>query len=147
MGQPSRFNGFRVMSLVPATVLTTAVTNVEGTVFTDLLGMQVLAVQAALVYGSGGTSIDVYIQTSFDGGTTWVDIMQFAFTTASATRISSCRSLTAVAANYTPTMGTLTASTIKDGLLGTSVRAYYSSVGTYAGATTLTVIGTSKGGW
>ena len=43
--------------------------------------------EAIFTYGSGGTSADVYVQTSFDGGTTWVDICNFHFTTASASKL------------------------------------------------------------
>jgi hypothetical protein len=33
--------------------------------------------QATLSYGSGGTSINVYVQSSVDGGGTWSDVISF----------------------------------------------------------------------
>src|SRR5262249_61274660 len=44
-----------------------------------------LEFQETFTYGSAGTSVDVYVQTSFDGGTNWCDAIHFAqLTTASA---------------------------------------------------------------
>lgn len=136
--------GFRQVDLLPTVTITAAAAGVLSTAVTDLLAMTALHVQAVFTYGSGGTSLTCYIQTSFDVGTTWFDIMCFAFTTASATRISSVRTATAVAANYTATDATLTDNTIKDGLLGDRVRVKYTSVGTYA-STTLRIFGMAKG--
>jgi hypothetical protein len=135
----------RQLILLPTTTLTTADAAGLGTAATELTGMVSLSVQAVFVYGSGGTSATFYVQTSLDAGTTWFDIMCFAFTTSSATAIHSVRAQTAVTANYTPTAKALTANTIKDGLLGCCVRLAYSTVGTYAGGTTITITGVSKG--
>jgi hypothetical protein len=147
MGQPARFNGFRALNLLAATTITTAVTDVATTPITDLIGMTSVMVQAAFDHGSGGTNVVVYLQTSLDFGASWFDIANWTFTTSDATRIMSMRATTAVAANLTPTSGTLTANTLVDGLLGDRLRLLYSSTGTYAGSTTLTVTGLSKGGW
>jgi len=137
--------GYQSVALLPATVITTAVTNLTGPVVTGLLGMQVLTCQAALTYGSGGTNVTAYVQTTFDGGVTWVDIVCFQFTTATARAINSVRSAAIVTANYTPTDGSLAANTIKDGLLGDQLRVKYTSTGTYAGNTTLSVTAVAKG--
>jgi hypothetical protein len=32
-----------------------------------------LIIQGNLTYGSGGTTIDVWVQTSINGGTSWTD--------------------------------------------------------------------------
>jgi len=135
----------RQYTLLATGTISAAQSNQLSPVAYDLAGMIVLICQAGFLYGSGGTSVDAYVQTSFDGGTTWVDIMEFSFTTSAATRLHSVRVYTAVAANYTPTDGTLTANTIKDGLLGAALRAKWSSVGTYAGATSLTIAAVVKG--
>jgi hypothetical protein len=39
------------------------------------------ALQCSFVYGSGGISIDAYVQTSIDGGNAWIDVAQFHFLT------------------------------------------------------------------
>ena len=55
-------------------------------------GADLLACQAAFTRAGGGTTTDVFIQTSLDNGSTWIDIMQFALATTTATRISAVKS-------------------------------------------------------
>jgi hypothetical protein len=141
----ARAAGFQQLTLLPTTTITTAVSAGVGTASTELLGMVSLSLQAVFVYGSGGTSAKFWVQTSLDFGTTWFDIACFAFATTTATAIHSVRSLTAVAANYTPTSKTLADNTIKDGLLGCCLRVSYTTTGTYAGGTTIAITGVSKG--
>lgn len=100
-----------------------------------------LTVQSKLTYTSGGTSAKVYVQTSFDNGVTWVDVMCHAFTTATASKISSVRTTTAVAAAYVPTDGSLSDDTIKDGLLGDRCRVKLVVTGTYNASNSLSVWG------
>ncbi len=45
-----------------------------------------ITIQANFTYGSGGTSVDAYVQSSVDNGVTWFDIANFHFTTSSAIR-------------------------------------------------------------
>lgn len=96
-------------------------------------------VQATFTYGSGGTSADAWVQTSFDDGVTWTDVCNFHFTTASARFAFNLSALTPVTTEYTPTDGTLSANTAKDGMLGPMWRTKYTTVGTYATSTTLRV--------
>lgn len=98
-----------------------------------------LTIQANFAYGSGGTTADAYVQTSIDGGITWIDIAQFHFTTAAARFVFNLNSQTPVTTEYTPTDGTLTANTAADGILGRRFRVKYKSTGTYAGATSLSI--------
>jgi hypothetical protein len=93
-----------------------------------------LCAQANFTYGSGGATVDAYLQTSVDGGLTWMDIAQFHFTTASARVLYNLNSQTP-APEYTPTDGTLTANTLKDGILGPLFQVKLASAGTYAGTT------------
>jgi hypothetical protein len=76
-----------------------------------------LGFQELFTYGSGGTSVDVYIQTSFDGGTNWCDAIHFA-----QLLLASQRQVGAVGqAGVTPaaaTDGTLAASTATAGMFG-----------------------------
>lgn len=136
--------GGQNMDLLSVT-LTTAVTASVTDAITKLSGMGYLTVEAILTYGSGGTSTKVWVQTSLDQGTTWIDVMCFAFTTSSASKVSAVVSTTALAAGATPTDGTLADNTILSGLLGDRIRLKYTTTGTYAGGTTLVVSAVAKG--
>ena len=103
------------------------------------MGASVITTQAAFARGSGGTTCDVFIQTSVDNGSTWIDIMQFAFATTTVTKVSAVRPYIALAANVTPTDGSLSDNTILDGLIGDRLRVKTVVVGTYLGASTLDV--------
>lgn len=98
-----------------------------------------VCVQANFTYGSGGTTVDAYLQTSIDGGLTWIDIAQFHFTTASARFLYNLNSQTSVTTEYTPTDGTLAANTAKDGITGPLYQVKIASAGTYAGNTSLRI--------
>lgn len=118
--------------------ITTAVTGQTGLAVTGLSNVKALALQAAFDYGSGGTTAKAYVQTSLDGGTTWVDIAAFAFTTSDATKVATLDT-TAVTTVYTPTDGSLADDTVKNGILGDRLRVKYTTTGTYAGDTTLKI--------
>ena len=100
-------------------------------------GADLLAVQSVFVRAGGGTTTDVFIQTSLDNGSTWIDIMQFALATPTVTKMAAVRSSIAMAANVTPSDGALTDNTILDGLIGDRLRAKTVVVGTYSGASSL----------
>lgn len=124
--------------LLASTTITTAVTGVTSTPVVFKGGSaQYVAVQAKLTYGSGGTTVKAWVQTSLDGGTTWNDIMNFAFTTATATKQSAVVSTTALAAAVTPGDAALGDNLILSGLIGDRIRVKYTTTGTYAGGTTL----------
>lgn len=97
-----------------------------------------LVVQAAFVYGAGGTSVDAYLQTSIDG-VNWIDIANFHFLTTTASAIYNLSSLTAKTTAVVPTDGALAGNTVVDGILGSQFRVKMVTVGTYTGTTTLTV--------
>jgi hypothetical protein len=131
----------------PASAETLAKITVAGAVSNQVTAVtqvaegapQNLTAQATFVYGSGGTSADVWIQTSLDGGLTWIDIAQCHFLLASARKAYNLSSATAVTSIYTPGDGVLANDTSKDGVLGAWFRTKYTTTGTYAGGTTLTV--------
>ena len=129
----------RAVALLPPTTIAAAVTAALSTAVTDVVGVNVLTCQATFLYGSGGTNVKAWVQTTFDQGVTWVDIMTFAFTTTAAQKISSVRSSTVVTAAYVPTDATLADDTLKDGLIGSQIRIKYTSTGIYAGATSLAI--------
>lgn len=130
------------MILPPLTITTAIASLTPGSVFQFRErgnGVRNLILQGKFAYGSGGTTVDAYVQTSFDGGASWVDIANFHFALASATFVYNLSSLTPVATEYTPTSGTLAANTSKDGLIGPLICVAYKSAGTYAGGTTLQI--------
>jgi len=138
----------RHIKLLPATTIGAAVTGAispaAATAELPVLlkntgGAKAVTAQAKFLYGAGGTTVKAWIQTTFDGGASWVDIMCFAFLLAAATKISKVSTYVALAAALVPTDGTLADDTIKDGVLGTQFRVKYTSTGTYTGATSLEI--------
>jgi len=123
--------------MLPSTTITAAAANQVGPTV-RLYNVMYLTVQAKFVYGSGGTNVTAWLQTSLDGGATWIDIAGFQFTTTTATRVYSL-TRTAVASIYTPTDGAIAPNTAKDGILGSHYRVKYTTTGDYAGGTTLQV--------
>lgn len=114
--------------------ITTALSSQAQTAIEDLEGMLSATLVARFVYGSSGTSVAALVQTSLDGGTNWIDIARFDFTTSSATKYANLSGLTYKAA---AAYASLSAEGQNDGLLGPMVRAVITSVGTYAGGTLL----------
>lgn len=136
--------GQRFTLLAPLTI-TAAVGATGTTPVTGLAGAKSLTVQAKFTYGSGGTTAKVYVQTTLDGGVTWIDIMCLAFTTATATKVSAVVMSTALGPSVTPTDGALADNTILSGLFGDQLRLKYVTTGTYGGGTTLSVSAIVKG--
>ena len=97
-----------------------------------------ISMQSDFVYGSSGTNAKVWLQTSFDGGAKWVDIMCHAFATTSLRKVSSV-SRFAVGAEIVATDATLADDTQLDGRIGDRIRLKYTTTGTYATSTTLKV--------
>ncbi len=129
------------MAKIPLLAQTTvaAATTTTGSSKTNR-GRTALMVQSTFVYAAGGTTCKVFVQTSFDGGTSWVDIISHAFTTASGVKNSTVTTYIAPASQaFTPTDGTLTDNTIIQGTIGDLLRAKVISTGTYTGTTHITV--------
>lgn len=114
-----------------------------GTTICDLVdsldGMKAVSLQARLAYGSGGTTIKAFVQTSLDQGATWVDVACFAFTTAGATKIVNLSAMTPKTTPAAPTDGALADDTCVDGIFGDRLRCKAVSVGVYGGSTVLSV--------
>lgn len=127
--------------LLPATSITAAITTpVTGPVSTiPPSGLRNLTIEAEFSGVSGGTSVDAYVQTSFDGGATWVDIRNFHFTTSNANSIVNHSSGTAVTTAITPSDGSMSSNTSQDGVIGSLLRVKYKSSGTYGAGTTLAI--------
>lgn len=133
------------ISLLAETTITTAVTGALSTAIVDLEGMKYLVVQAIFTYGSGGTTAKFWVQTSFDNGTTFTDVMCFSFTTSSATKFQAVKIYIALAANQSNSDAALAANSILDGVLGSQLRVKYSTTGTYSGSTTIKLDAVIKG--
>lgn len=109
-----------------------AAADTKCTPVTGLTGMTALTVQLDWRYGSGGTLLKAYLQTSLDGGNTWVDIACFAPANANTKKVLNFSALTPVAP-VDPTDGAMADNTRLDGILGDRVRLRVISTGTYAG--------------
>lgn len=103
-----------------------------------------LLLEAQFLYGSGGTSVDAWVQSSVDGGASWYDIANFHFTTAAAKKMANISMATPVTTFDTPGDGTLAANTVQDGTIGDKLRLKYTIVGTYAGASSLAIYGSGS---
>jgi hypothetical protein len=98
-----------------------------------------VALQCNFTWGSGGTTMNAWVQTTLDGGATWTDVANFSLTTSSARKIVNLSSLTPETTQVTPSDGALAANTAQDGIVGSQWRVKYTTTGTYAGNTTLRV--------
>ena len=92
-------------------------------------------IQANFTFGSGGATVSAWVQTTFDGGATWVDAANFSFTTASAIKVFNLNANTGVVAPITPTNGTLTANTAVAEMIGNRWRVLLTTTGTYSNTT------------
>lgn len=131
-----------IRKLIDEKVITTALTG--GTIYTSpvvYLLQPILSVllQGKLTYGSGGTSIDAYVQTSLDGGLTFGDVCNFHFLTQNANKIINLSALTPITTAFAPDDGAIGNDACKDGFIGAHWRVKLKSSGTYAGNTRLTV--------
>lgn len=98
-----------------------------------------LLLEAIFFRGSGGTTFDAWVQTTLDGGTTWVDIRNFSFTTTSLKQIVNHSCATPITAAVTPTDGGLAANTSVDGIIGDRIRVKATSTGTYGGSSSFSL--------
>lgn len=115
----------------------TAAATAAGDAVTGLAGMLSASVALRYVYGSGGTNVKAYVQTSFDQGNTWVDVACVLFEVANEVRLINLSGLTPKTTQVTPTDGTLADDTAVDGLLGDRLRVKCVSTGIFAGSTTV----------
>lgn len=121
-----------------------ALTGVVTTPIRGIAGAKYLGAQGILTVSGGGTTCKVWVQTSFDFGVTWFDILSLAFTNATLTKVGSIGAYIG-ATPATPTDGTLADNTANQGLLGSVVRLKITTTGVFTGATTLQVTGQAKG--
>ncbi|NGO50432.1 hypothetical protein [Allomesorhizobium camelthorni] len=101
-----------------------------------LEGMASATLYCEFVYGSGGTTCAVIVQTSINQGSDWIDVCRFDFTTANASKTAN---LSAEAAAAVAAVAALSVEGKVDGVLGDRLRAKVTSTGTYAGNTSVSV--------
>jgi hypothetical protein len=142
-------NNAQQIVFTSSTTITAAVT---GTVITPsvatpkLAGCTHVALLSKFVYGSGGTTAKFWLQTSLDGGVTWFDIVNHAYTTSTASKLSAVTTFIAPATQgAAPTDGSLADNTINQGIIGDRLRIKYTTTGTYAGSTTIAIYALAKG--
>lgn len=133
------------LQLLPTTTITAAVTGVTtGSAVLDTSLAQAVQLQAKFTYVAGGTTAKFWVQTSFDGGLTWCDVVNFAFATATLTKVAQINVFLA-ATHATPTDAALADNTINNGLIGDLIRVKYTTTGTYSGGTTIEIRASVKG--
>jgi hypothetical protein len=123
--------------------VTSAATQI-GTVATDFADVESASFQVRLSGGAGGTKINVYIQTSLDGGQTFFDIANVAFANTPGVEVINLSALDKVTTPTAPTDGTLADNTTLDGVLGDQFRAKVVSTGIYTGGTLVSVRGVAR---
>lgn len=140
MDNPGIFNlGDRaITTALTDEVITTgvAVSGASQEQIDRLAGMSSVSLHASFVYGSGGTTCAVIVQTSLDQGASWIDVARFDFTTANAKKVANIVASGAVAP------GAVSALSVEgklDGILGDRLRAKVTSTGTYGGNTSVSV--------
>jgi len=110
--------------------VTTPLATVPQSEVDGLDGMNAVTLEAEVLGATGGTSVSALVQTTMDGST-WLDIARFDFTAAgkkyAVIEALSAKAVTAYAA--------LAAEGVNDGLLGNSLRAVITSVGTFTNTT------------
>lgn len=105
--------------------------------------VEAVAIQCTITVAGGGTTAKAWLQTTLDGGTTWMDIASCAFTTSTATRAYNLTAA-AVTSIATPTDGTLADNTAVNGFLGPQFRVKLTTTGTYTGASSFVVTAVAK---
>ncbi len=123
--------------ILNATLAAAVTADVTAGVFT-LPRAESLTLRAIATVAGGGTTAKAWVQTSFDGGTTWMDIANFAFTTSTATRLFHLTPV-AVTSIATPGDAALADNTAVNGFLGDRVRVKLTTTGTYTGASTFVI--------
>lgn len=125
------------VQILNATLAAAVAADVTAGVF-PLPRTESLTLHAIATVAGGGTTAKAWVQTSFDGGTTWMDIANFAITTSSATRLFHLTPV-AVTSIATPGDAALADNTAVNGFLGDRVRVKLTTTGTYTGASTFVI--------
>lgn len=139
MSEPLNLGDNAITTATSGEVITSASDSAGATqaYLSGLGGILAACIQCNFTYGSGGTSVKIAIETTFDQGQTWIEVARFAFTTASAEKLFNLSALTPKLSAVTPAAQSDDAAL--DGILGDRWRAKKIVVGTYAGNTSVSV--------
>lgn len=131
-----------VLTLLNATLAGAVTADVTAGVF--VAGRtESLTIQGVITVAGGGTTAKAWVQTSLDGGVTWVDIANFAFTTSTAARVYHLTPV-AITSIATPGDGALADNTAVNGILGEQYRVKLTTTGTYTGASSFKITAIPK---
>ena len=127
-----------ITSAVSALVITSGVSGGVTVPYIDGLDdMAELSMEFYFGYGSGGTTLTAWLQSSVSQGARWHDVACLGATTATMDRMVSLKR-TADTTLWTPTNGTLAANTVASSIvLGDRLRVLLTTTGTYAGSSIL----------
>ena len=117
---------------------------IVGDWITGFDGIDAASFQIQFIYGAGGSTVFVYIQTSIDQGQTPIDIWAEEFTTSSGTLFVNLSALDKLTTPTVPSNLALGSGATVDGILGDRFRAVVVSTGTYTGATIANVTGQAR---
>jgi hypothetical protein len=120
------------VSVLAAAAVTVPLTAQAFSPIDDLDGIQAANLLCEMTGGTAGTSIDVLAQTSFDDGTTWLDVAHFTFNNTGSKKYVV---LNALASKAVTAYSALGAEGVNDGLLGDMMQAVITTVGTYTNTT------------
>lgn len=127
-----------ITAAVTNSVITEGVTaaGVAQALIDRLEGMMAVTLFCEFVYGSGGTTCIVIVQTSINQSDDWIDVARFDF--ATATRSVVCN-LSGLLSKGVTAVAALGSEGVNDGVLGDRLRCKVTSTGTYAGNSSVSV--------
>lgn len=96
-----------------------------------LEGMTGVALQAQLAYGSGGSAVKAYCQTTLDQGNNWIDVACFLFEGGTA-KVVNLSADTPVTSPVVSEDGALPNDSTLNGILGDRLRCKVVVTGTFA---------------
>lgn len=123
------------MPLLATASITSPVTDTVSEPEVGLGAFTELTVQARWSPTGGGTSLIAYIETSIDGGVSWVDIARIDYATGSRLAVFGIVSGSLAVATY----AALSSEGTRAGFLGDRLRLRYTSTGTFSAGSQLTV--------
>jgi len=132
-----------ILQLLDATLAAAVTGEATAAVAMPCGRVESLTLFADFVRVGGGTTAKAWVQTSLDGGASWMDIASFAFNTSDAKRVYHLTAA-AVTAIAIPTDGTLADNTSVNGFLGGLYRVKRTTTGTYTGASSFAIWATAK---
>lgn len=109
----------------------------------NLDGMNAASIQLRFSGGSGGTNVNVYIQTSLDQGQSWFDVAAYQFGTAAAVEVLNLSGLDK-ATPSAPANLSLASGTVLDGPLGDRLQMVAVVTGNYPAGTLLSGRGVAR---